>query len=107
MTTLPSSLEGRAMLALFRTGCPAPSRELPVGSYRLDLAWPALKIGIETDGFYHRLPERALSDAHRDSWLREQGWLIFRVHDVDDDEVFEQMLGRVADVVRALDGAPS
>ena len=52
-----------------------------VGKYRLDYAWPAVKMAVEADGPFHRQPENAARDAIRDAYLRNQGWLVFRVDD--------------------------
>jgi hypothetical protein len=72
-----------------------------VDPYRLDFAWPKLKIALEADGWHHRSPEGAAKDARRDAILREAGWLMFRVHDCDDMLIAEQ-LSRVARVIRSL-----
>jgi very-short-patch-repair endonuclease len=50
-----------------------------VGRYRLDYAWPRLLVALEADGPRHQTPMGAAADVRRDMWLREQGWLVFRV----------------------------
>lgn len=58
---------------------------LPDGRhYRIDFAYPLVKLAIEIDGPHHRLPEVAARDARRDRRLRALGWTVDRF---DEDEV--------------------
>lgn len=75
-------------------------QQYPVGNYRLDFAWPDVKAALEADGGWHRTPDVAVRDATRDVWLRDQGWLVFRVH--DNPETLPEQLVRVVVVVRSL-----
>lgn len=76
-------------------------QQFPVGKYRLDFAVPEIKVAIEVDGPRHRAPDVAAQDVRRDSWLRSQGWLVFRV-----DSRFggppecEQQVARVVRVIQ-------
>lgn len=72
-----------------------------VGNYRLDFAWAEARIGLEADGWHHLRPETAARDRQRDAWLREQGWLMFRVDDGGEDELERQVL-RVHHVAQRL-----
>jgi hypothetical protein len=56
-----STLENRFALRLSRIGIRPPDlvQQHPVGRYRLDFADPDVLIGIEADGFYHRMPGAA------------------------------------------------
>ena len=72
-----------------------------VGKYRLDYAWPAKLIALEADGPHHWRPDVAMKDAVRDSWLRAQGWLVFRVDDMSDDGVLDEQLCRVVRMIRS------
>lgn len=48
--------------------------------FRLDLAYPGLKICIEYDGEgFHDSDEAHLEDARRRQWLREHGWIVIVV----------------------------
>lgn len=76
-----------------------------VGRYRLDFAFPVLAVALEADGWYHRSPEAAARDAERDRWLRRQGWLVLRINDEPDDNVFQDQILRVVEVVSALAGS--
>jgi very-short-patch-repair endonuclease len=70
--------------------------------YRLDFAWPRIKVALEVDGWHHRSPEGAARDARRDATLRAAGWLVFRVDDLDLESLPTQV-ARVAQVVRMLE----
>ena len=43
-------METRTRLALVLDGLPAPQLQVPVGPYRLDMAYPELLLGVEYDG---------------------------------------------------------
>lgn len=81
-----SSGESFTRLAVVEAGLPAPrpqvwvydDRGLP--RYRLDLAYPELRICLEYDGHaWHSTPQRRAADARRRAWLREQGWVVIVV----------------------------
>jgi very-short-patch-repair endonuclease len=74
-------------------------QQFRIGAYRLDFAWPAIRIAIEADGWVHRADATYARDRERDAWLRARGWLIFRV-DVDAGDGLGEQLARVARVVR-------
>lgn len=102
-----STLENKVawILGRYRVAPSDVQQQYRVGPYRLDFAWPIQRIALEADGWWHQSPIGAEKDARRDAWLRERGWLIFRVHDNPDDEYI--LRGQVADVVavvRAMDG---
>jgi very-short-patch-repair endonuclease len=73
-----SPMETRLRLLLVDGGCPTPNVQYVVGRYRLDLAYPQLKLGIEYDGDHHR--ERAVfrRDVERLNALRAHGWTVLR-----------------------------
>ena len=77
-------------------------QQYQAGRYRLDFAWPSMKIALEADGWWHRSPEGAAKDRERDSWLRSEGWLIFRVDDQYGEEAIRSQVTRVAVIVRKL-----
>ena len=72
-----------------------------VAPYRLDYAWPAVKIGLEVDGPHHWRPDVAVKDRFRDGYLRARDWLVFRVDDSDDTLALEKQLSRVVRVIRS------
>jgi hypothetical protein len=46
--------------------------------YRMDVAHPAMKVGIEVDGSSHCSLARQASDRRKEERLRSLGWLLFR-----------------------------
>lgn len=93
---LGTSLENRVTWRLYRWKA-LDKVQYRVGKYRLDYAWPAIKVALEADGPHHWHPDNAIKDVARDSWLRSQGWLVFRVDDVSDD--LEEQICRVVVMV--------
>ena len=53
-------------------------RQAPIGPYIVDFAFHSAGLIIELDGPRHDLPEAQLHDAHRDAWLRSQGYNVLR-----------------------------
>lgn len=47
-------------------------------SYKLDLADPSRKIGIELDGSSHKSSDRRVSDRRKERLLRARGWTLLR-----------------------------
>ena|SRR5260221_214282 len=78
-------------------------QEHHVGRFRLDFAWADKMIALEADGWYHRSPAGAAKDRNRDSWLRSQGWIIFRVDDEHGELVLREQVARVVRFVRSED----
>ena len=74
--------ESFAKLAIVESGLPLPEPQYwveldGVPIYRLDLAYPRLKICIEYDGEqYHSSDEDKEADQRRRRWLRDQGWYV-------------------------------
>jgi very-short-patch-repair endonuclease len=73
-----SPMETRVRLAIVLDGLPAPELQVPVGPYRLDLAYPECKLGIEHDGGEHREERRALRDLDRQAYFTAAGWRLLR-----------------------------
>lgn len=76
-------------------------QQYAVGPYTLDFAWPKFKIALEADGSAHKFTDKIRRDRRRDAWLRNEGWLVFRV-DVERETLAYRQLQRVLAVVRAL-----
>lgn len=53
--------------------------EVMGGRYRLDIAWPGLKVAVEYDGAHHRESEQHARDLERWNRLRAAGWLVIAV----------------------------
>ena len=51
----------------------------PLGPYRVDLAYPAVRLAIEYDGRDHREPGRAIRDLRREAYLTRCGWDVLRL----------------------------
>lgn len=66
-------------------------QQYPIEGYRLDFAWPAIRVCVEADGWHHYNPDVALRDALRDSALRQCGWLTFRIDRRDGSDIAEQV----------------
>lgn len=68
-----------------------------VERYRLDFAWPELRIAIEYDG-YEAHEGRRERDAARDADLRRRGWIVIRAT-IDD---LHDPSGLLAEIDRAF-----
>lgn len=56
-----------------------PEPQYQAGSYRLDFAFPALKVCVELDGHeFHKTKEQRTHDAKRERWLQLNGWRVIR-----------------------------
>ena len=79
-----SPMETRLRLLLVLAGLPCPATQFEVRDRygwfvaRLDLAYAALRIGIEYDGDHHRQREVFQRDAVRLNRLRLHGWTVLR-----------------------------
>jgi Protein of unknown function (DUF559) len=67
--------------------------------YRLDLAWPELRIALEYDG-YEAHENRESDDAERDARLRARGWLVIHVR-AEDMRDARHLLDRLAQAFAA------
>ncbi|RZQ62894.1 DUF559 domain-containing protein [Amycolatopsis suaedae] len=88
-TGLPESpAESWTLLELVDGGLPPPVPQFPVTDlagrvvYRLDFAWPDLRIAVEYDGYAAHLDRRG-RDARRDEDLRRRGWIVIRADATD------------------------
>jgi very-short-patch-repair endonuclease len=76
-----SPMETRMRIPLVLAGIPPEVQHVVVVNgrrYRLDLAYPELRIAVEYDGEEHRTQARARRDLLRESDLVSAGWLILR-----------------------------
>jgi very-short-patch-repair endonuclease len=77
-------LEDRLLEFLRARRYPEPVRQLriqtPRGRFRLDLAWPELRLDLEGDGrLFHTSPSQRRRDQARDEALGEATWTVERV----------------------------
>jgi hypothetical protein len=83
-----SPQESRLRLLVVDAGFPIPVTQYPIYTmqgdliYRLDMAWPELRIGLEYDG-YAAHEDREDFDAERDRRLAGRGWRIIRARKED------------------------
>ena len=59
-------------------------KEMPLAGYRLDFAFPAIKLDVEIDGCQHYRTEQAKQhDGQRDAKLMALGWTVYRIDSQD------------------------
>jgi very-short-patch-repair endonuclease len=98
---------------LAAAGLPAPVLEHPVTvagtTWRLDLAWPALKVGVELQSVRWHLDRRSqLRDSRKSTALQTAGWLVLPVTSHDWRRQPTEVLRVVGDALdaRVLAGVP-
>jgi len=75
-------------------------------SYKLDIADPERRVGIELDGNSHNSPSRREADLRKELLLRDRGWLLLRYSNAESYTLTDQMIEQ--DICRALgEGCPS
>lgn len=106
-----SPMESRTRLRVLESDLPRPqvqwwvrnSAGVPV--YRLDLAWPEYRVGLEYDGSDHLSRARQRKDIERRSWLFQAHWRVLWVTDIDVYQKYARMLSRLSDLIRSDDHA--
>lgn len=101
-----SPMESRARLRVLDSALPRPVVQhwvcdrsgKPV--YRLDLAWPEFKVGLEYDGIDHLDRNRQRHDLERRAWLSDAGWRILYVTDTDIYSQHARMIARLEHRIR-------
>jgi hypothetical protein len=48
-------------------------------TYKLDFAWPHLKLGLEVDGSSHTAASRQMQDRKKEEKLAQLGWRVLRI----------------------------
>jgi len=79
---MPSALEEQLAQHIRADNLPRPIRQYqvnPARRWRLDYAWPDLRIACEVDGEVHRIKERFHADIEKHAWLVLHGWTLLRV----------------------------
>lgn len=105
-----SPMESRMRLRFLDSDLPAPTpqwwvcdqRGRPI--YRLDLAWPEYRVGLEYDGIDHLDRGRQRSDIERRAWLTQNGWRTLWVTDVD---VYRAHVRMVNGIRRLIQTSPA
>ncbi len=75
-------------------------RKYPIGNYVVDFCCPLKKVVIELDGSGHMEKNQAKKDKIRGSYLKEQGFKVFRV---SNSEVDNNMEGVLDDIFYLID----
>jgi len=65
-------------------------------NYRIDFAFPDLRIGVETDGSHWHTDKE--HDRRRDCYFRERGWLIIRFTDNEIHSGIESVTDKIMGV---------
>lgn len=82
-------MESRLRLRVIDAGLPPPRPQWwltdATGSptYRLDLAWPEYRVGLEYAGAHHLDRRRQRADIERRNWLVQTGWTVVWATDLD------------------------
>ena len=85
-----SPRESWTRLEIIDAGLPCPEPQYwieidGVPTYRLDLAYPRLRVAVEYDGdeFHQRTEDQMRHDAERREWLERHGWTVIVVRNGD------------------------
>lgn len=67
--------------------CPEPQHWIDIDgipTYRLDLAYPRIRVAVEYDGDeFHRTEEQRRHDTERREWLMQHGWVVIVIRNGD------------------------
>ncbi len=76
---MESALETKFLRLLRKAPVPLPQAGYEVGSYRLDFAYPQIRLGIELDGWaFHSGRSAWERDLKRQNDLLALGWILLR-----------------------------
>jgi very-short-patch-repair endonuclease len=93
--------ESLLRVLLVAAGFPEPELNFAVPKlpYKIDLAWPEFKFGLEYDGRHHAFPGQARADSSRQEFIHDREWQLMRVQKED---LFDEPRELVARVSRRL-----
>jgi very-short-patch-repair endonuclease len=92
----------RLLIRLLRAaGIPGWTLGHPCGPYRIDVAFPAVKVAVEIDGWaWHVDQDRFVNDRRKGNTLVRAGWVLLRFtwHDLNHDphSVIAQIVAALA-----------
>ncbi|BBZ73782.1 hypothetical protein MPRS_48750 [Mycobacterium paraseoulense] len=101
-----SPMESETRLVMIDAGLPPPVLQYEVvdlqgRTWRLDFAWPGIRVGAEYDGVdWHSGPEAFLRDRRRLSALQQLGWLVVPIVAEDVRHRPHELLGRLSTYLR-------
>jgi very-short-patch-repair endonuclease len=105
----PSVLESRTARLLRRHHLPIPRAEVvwgDQGQYRLDFAYPTIRLVVEVDGYaWHASPEQFARDHQRRNELVAAGWTLLTYGWRDVDGASARVAAEIARVHRELSSA--
>lgn len=97
--------ESHLRMLIVLAGLPEPVVNYPIlrsdGSerYRLDLAYPELRLAVEYDGRWHDDPAQVAKDQRRRAWLHANGWTVIVLKARDVYETADLTVDVVADAL--------
>ena len=71
--------------------------EYRVAGWKVDLAYPELKLGIEVDGPYHNKREQQSLDDQKEREIQREGWEVLRVTNDQVDNDLESVGRQILD----------
>lgn len=77
-----SDIERRFAQQIRAAGLPEPEREyyhITGRDFRLDFAWPAIKLGVEVQGMAHRIKSKFHADMEKRILAQMNGWLVMEI----------------------------
>jgi very-short-patch-repair endonuclease len=96
---LASLLEVKLARLLRKSKLPPSVAQYPVGPYKLDRAWPALRFAVEADGFqFHGSKLQWKRDRRRIAAIEAAGWRVIHVTWDDVTTRPEETQGRLSNI---------
>jgi very-short-patch-repair endonuclease len=90
-------LEVKVARLLRTSALPRPTRQFPLGRFRIDFAFVPKRVGIECEGFeYHGNRLTWKRDKRRTAWIEAQGWRLLFVTWDDVTKRPDQTIERIA-----------
>jgi hypothetical protein len=99
-----SNALGWPMQVVVRTNMPRVSGY--PSCYKIDVANPSLKVGVEVDGSSHTSLSRKAQDTKKDAFLRGLGWIVLRVSNRQALEALSSTISRLKALIPTSPTAP-